>query len=115
MAEDAGVGILGSELLQQLVEGVLLGLGTGIGSAASVIQTTFIDNAKGTVVVVAGMDALDALGQQRYDIAIATDIIVVRALAVLGYAAGYQVLDTERAVAPVSHAVDDEQLDGVMF
>ena len=79
---------------------------------AVLIKTTFIDNAKRTVVVVTGMNALDGLGQQRNDIAIAADIIVVRTLAILGLAAGNEVLDTEGLVALVGHAVDHEELNG---
>ena len=115
VADDAGIRILGSEFLQQLVKGVLLGLGASIGRLAVLIKTTLIDNAQGTVVVVTGMNALDCLGQQRNDIAIATDIIVVRTLAILGLAAGNEVLDTERTVARVCHAVDDEELNGFQW
>ena len=60
----------------------------------------------------AGMDALDGLGQQGDDIAIAADIIMVRALTILGLAAGDEVLDTEWLVAAVGHAVDDEEFNG---
>ncbi len=77
MAEDAGIGVLGGEGLQQLVEGVLLSLGASVGRMAVLIKTALIDYAQRTVVVMAGMDALDGLGQQRDDIAIATDIVMV--------------------------------------
>lgn len=115
VADDAGRGILGSELLQQLIERVLLGLGTGIGRMTMLIETALIDDAKGTVVVVAGMDALDSLWQQGYDIAIAAYIVVVTALAVLGLATGNEVLHTERPVALVGHAVDDDELDRLQW
>lgn len=78
---------------------------------AVLIKTTFIDNAKRTVVVVTGMNALDGLWQQGNDVTIAADIIMVRTLAILGLATGNQVLDTERTVARVCHAVDDEELN----
>ena len=77
MPEDAGIRVLGGEFLQQLVEGVLLGLSTGVGSNTVLIKAALIDNAQRTVVVMAGMDALDAFGQQGDDITIATDIIMV--------------------------------------
>ncbi len=115
VADDAGCGVLGSELLQQLIERVLLGLGTGIGRMTMLIETTLIDNAKGTVVVVAGMDALDSLRQQGYDSAIAAYIVVIATLAVLGLATGNEVLHAERAVALVGHAVDDEKLDRLQW
>ena len=37
VAEDAGIGVLGGEGLQQLVEGVLLGLGASVGRMAVLI------------------------------------------------------------------------------
>ena len=61
VAEDAGSGILSCEFFQQLVERVLLGLSAGVGSFAVLIKTALIHDAQRTVVVVAGMDALDGL------------------------------------------------------
>ena len=110
MAEDAGIGILRSQFLQQLVERMLLGFSAGVGFASLFIQAALIHDTQATVVVVAGMNALDGLGQQGDDVAIATHVVVVRALAVLGLTAGYQVLDAERAVALVAHTVDYQEL-----
>lgn len=59
VTEDAGIGIILSQIFQKLIEGVLLGLCSSIVCMAVLVKTTFIDNAKGTVVVVAGMNALD--------------------------------------------------------
>jgi len=115
MTNDAGFGVLGGEFLQQLVERVLLGLGAGVFCNASCIQTTLIHNTEGTVVVVAGMNALNALWQQGDDTAIIADIVVVRALAILGFAAGNEVFHTERSVAGVGDTVDDDELDCRMF
>lgn len=112
MAEDAGIGVLGGEDLQQLVEGVLLGLGASVGRMAVLIKTALIDYAQRTVVVMAGMDALYGLGQQRDDIAIAADIVVIGTLAIFSLATGNEVLDTEGLVAAVGHAVDDEEFNG---
>lgn len=80
----------------------------GVVRAAFLVQTAFIDDSKRTVVVVSGMDTLDVLGQQRNDIAIAADIVVVGALAVLGLATGNQVFNAERAVALGCCAMDYE-------
>ena len=112
MAEDAGIGVLGGEGLQQLVEGVLLGLGASVGRMAILIKTALIDDAQRTVVVMAGMDALDGLGQQGDDITIAADIVMVRALTILGLAAGDEVLDTEGAIALCRCTVNDEEFNG---
>ena len=108
MTNDAGIGILGGEFFQQLVEGVFLGFGTCVTGTSFLVQPAFIDDAKGTVVVVPGMDALNVLRQQWNDIAIASHIVVVAALAVLGHAAGNQVFHAERPVALVGDAVDHE-------
>ena len=51
VAEDAGIGVVTSEIFQQLVEGVLLGLGAGVGWMALLIKASLIDNAKGAPVV----------------------------------------------------------------
>ena len=112
MADDAGIGVFLGEGLKKRPEGGLLSWRPGVGRLTSFIHTTFIHNPEGAVVVVAGMNALDGLGQQRNDIAIAADIIVVRTLTILGIAAGNEVLDTEGLVALVGHAVDHEELNG---
>ena len=60
------------------------------------------------MVVVLGMNALDRLRQKRNDIAVASDIVVVAALAVLGFAASNQVFYAERSVALIGDTVDDQ-------
>ena len=107
VAEDAGVRIIISEILQQLIEGMFLSNSTRVVSMAVLVQATFVDNAEGTVVVVTGMNALDILRQERNDIAVETDVIVVAALAILGFAAGNQIFNAEGAVAFGGGAVND--------
>ena len=58
-----------------------------------------------------GMDALDTLRQQGNDTAIVADIVVIGALAILGFAAGNEVLNAERHVAGVGYAVDYYEFD----
>ena len=111
MPNDAGIGVLGGELLQEFVEGVLLGLRAGVGSLAVLVEATLIDNTQRAGVVMAGMDALDGLWQQGDDAAIVADVVVVGALTVLGLAAGDEVLDAKGLVTGVGHAVDDDELD----
>ena len=115
MTDDASIGVLDGEFFQQLVKSVLLSFGTSVGGMAVLIESSLIDNAEGAVVVVSGMDALDALGQQRNNISVTTDIVVVTTLTIFGHAAGNEILHAEGTVALVGHAVDDEQLHGVMF
>lgn len=109
MTHDAGIGVLCRKILQQLIKGVLLGLSTGVIGTSLLIKTAFIDNAKGTVVVVPGMHALDTFRQQRDYIAITADIIVVTALAVFGLTAGNEVLHTERTVAFAGRTVNNQE------
>ena len=113
MAEDAGIRIIMDECFQQLVEGMFLLLSTCVGRLAVFIQTSFIDYAKGTTVIAPGMDTLNRLGQQGDNSPVITDIVVVAALTVLGFAASYQFLNAEGLVAPVGHTVDDNVLNGL--
>ena len=101
VTEDASIRVVGCEFLQQLIQGVLLGLGTGVGRMAVLVETSLIDDAKGAPVVAFYMDALDRLGQERDDTAIVTDIVVVGHLAVFLLSAVDQGFDTEGSVAAV--------------
>ena len=112
VAKDASLRIVLSEGFQQLVEGMLLSLGAGIVRSSSLIQATLIDDAKGTMVVVSGMNTLDTLGQQRDDIAAASDIVVIAALAEFSFAAGYQFLHAEGLIASCSRTMYNEQFYG---
>ena len=88
---------------------MLLFLGTCVGRHAVLVQTALIHDAEATVVVVAGMYALHAFWQQWNHVAVAAHVVVVRALAVLGLAAGNQVLNAEWAIALCGGAVDDQE------
>ena len=44
VAEDTGFGVVFMEILEELVEGMLLGLGTGVVRTSFLVQTTFIDD-----------------------------------------------------------------------
>jgi hypothetical protein len=63
VAEDAGFWVLSGERLEQFVHRVLLDFCTRVGSLASLIEASFVDDTQGTVVVVAGMYTLDGLWQ----------------------------------------------------
>ena len=111
MTEDAGSGVVEGEGFQQLVEGVLLGFGAGVGWFAVGIKTAFIDYTEGTVVVALDMNALDALGQEGNDAAIVTHIVVVRDLTETLETCVDEALDAEGTGTLVGYAVDDEVLD----
>ena len=115
MTQNAGFGILSGEFLQQLIQCVFLGFGARVFGFAFRIQTAFIHDTEGTVVVVAGMHTLDGLWQEWDDTAIVAHVVVIRALAVLGLAAGYQVLHAERPVTGVGHTVHDQHFHIVML
>ncbi len=101
MAEDASIRVVGCEGLQELVESVLLGLGAGVGRMTMLIETSLVDDAKGTPVVAFDMDALDGLRQERYDTAIVADIVVVGHLAVFLLSAVDQGFHAEGAGAAI--------------
>jgi hypothetical protein len=77
------------------------------------IQTSFIDYAKGTAVIALGMDSLNRLRQQGDNCPVITDIVVIAALTVLFYATVNQLFHTEGLVAPVSHTVNNNVLNGL--
>ena len=110
VTHDTGRGIFGLEFLEELEHRVLLSFSAGVFRLAILIQTTFIADAKGAMVVVSGVGALHCLWQQRDDVAIAQDVVVIRALSVLGLAGSDEGFNAERAVAFRCTAVDDEQL-----
>ena len=110
VTEDAGIRIVGSEGLQEIVECELLGLGTSVGRMAVLVKASLVDDAKGAPVVAFDMDALDALRQERDDTAIVADIVVVGHLTVFLLSAVDQGFDTEGSVAAAGHAVHDEIL-----
>ena len=113
VAEDAGCWIIAGEGFQQLVEGMFLLLGTSVGWHAVFIQTSFIDYAKGTTVIALGMDTLNRLWQQGDNCPVITNIVVVATLPVLVNTTFYQFFHAEGLVAPVSHAVNDDVLNGL--
>ena len=110
VTEDASIRVVGCEFLQQLIQGVLLGLGTGVGRMTVLVETSLIDDAKGTPVVTLHMDALDALREQGDDVAIASHVPVIGHLTPLLLSTVNQRFHAEGAVAAVSHAVHDEIL-----
>ena len=89
---------------------MLLQLGAGVGSFALLVETAFVANGDGTVVVAYGMDALDTLGQNGDDCAVALNIIVVRGLAEALVAAVNEAGNCKRLVAAGTGAVKHDVL-----
>ena len=107
---DAGLWIIAVELFQKLEEGVLLQLGAGVSCFASLVETAFVADGDGAVVVAYGMNTLDALGQYWNDIAIALDVPVVRGLAEAILAGFNEAVDRQRLVAAAAGAVNHDVL-----
>ena len=111
MAQDAGIGIVLVEGLQQFVETVLLEFGAGVARLADGIEAALIADGQRTVVEADGMDALDGLGEDGNDSAVAPHIVVIGGLPEAGHASGNETLDGEGTIAATAGAVDDEELD----
>ena len=86
MADDLGIGIVLLEVFQQEEDGGFLGLGAGVGGAAFLIETTFVADADGVLVVVFDVSAGDPLRAAFVVFAVAGDVPVVAA--VVGVAFG---------------------------
>ena len=110
MTKDLGIGVIGLQSTKQGDEGVLLGLSAGVGGMAEIIEASLVDDTKGAPVVAFDMDALDALGEQGDDVAIATDVPMVGYLAPLLLACVNQGFHAEGLVAAIGYAVHDEIL-----
>ena len=80
MAHDAGVGILLGQIFQEFVHRMFLGFGTGVGGVAFSVNTSFVADASRTVVIVSGVGATCRLWQQGNDVAIHTDIVMIRVI-----------------------------------
>lgn len=109
MADDAGLGVLDGQILQQVKHGLLLGLGASVGFFAVGIETALIADTERAAVVVAGMSPADVLGENGYYLAIQTDVVVVGGLAEAADACGNQGFDAERACDLGRTAVNDQE------
>ena len=96
VADDAGVGVFDPQIFQQLEHGSFLGLGPGVIGMAFGIEASFIADADGAAVVVAGMGPTDVLREDWYDLAIHTDVVVIGGLAEATHTGRNQGFDTER-------------------
>ena len=88
---------------------MFLGFGAGIIILASGIDTALVTDANRTVVVVSGVGAACRFWQKGDDIAIHTDVIVIRNLTVFRLACCNQVLHTVWAVAARGGAVYNQK------
>ena len=89
---------------------MLLQLGAGVGSFALLVEAAFVTYCYRAVVVAYGMDALDTLGQNGDDGAVALNVIVVRGLAEALVAGINEAFNCKRLVAAGTGAVKHEVL-----
>jgi hypothetical protein len=73
---DAGIWIFRPQVFQQRPERSLLHFCTGVSRTPFLVQTSLIDDAEGTVIVITCMNATDCFRKQRYYVAVATNIIM---------------------------------------
>ncbi len=109
MAHDSSLGIFILEILEEFIHGVLLGFRSSILRFAFLIQSAFIADTKRAVVVMPCMNALYRFWQQRDDIAVSHNIIVIRTLAVFCLACSNEGFNAERAVALRGTAMNDQE------
>ena len=115
MADDAGVGVFGCQVFEEGEHRCLLGLGTGIGRTAILVETALVADAERTTVVVTGMGSTDVLGEDRHDGTVATDIIMIGGLAEASDARGNQRFHAEGPVAARGATVNHKEFHGIMF
>ena len=115
VAKDMGLGVLLYELFQERAQRGFLGLGAGVGSNAFFVQATLIGNAQRAVVVVAGMHTLHVLGQQGFDAAVTTDVVMIAHLTETGLARGDELLGAEGKVALRGGAVHNDEFYRFQF
>jgi hypothetical protein len=74
---DASIWIFRPQVFQQRPERSLLHFCTGVSRTPFLVQTSLIDYAEGTVIVIACMNATDSFWKQWYYVTIAANIIMV--------------------------------------
>ena len=89
---------------------MLLQFSAGVGGEALLVETAFVTYCYRAVVVAYGMYALDTLGENRDDCAVALNVIVVRGLAEALVAGIDQTGNCKRLIAAGTGAVKHKVL-----
>ncbi len=79
VADDLGIGIVLLQRAEQREEGLLLGRGAGVGSAATFVEASLVADADGVGIVVAGVGADHLLGTAEVQLSVAGDVVVIAA------------------------------------
>jgi len=110
VAHDLGVGVVDLQGAEQGDEGSALGWGTGVGGTAFLVEASFIADADGVGVVVAGVHADLVLVAGLEDLTVFFDeVMVADAFAVeAGIVAGFEHFNSETLVAAGCRTVKDD-------
>jgi len=110
VAEDLGIGVVLLQGLQQGPQGVLLGLGAGVGRMAVGEQAALIADADRVGVVVAGMGTGEVLVPGLVGLPVSRDVVVVSRESEAGLMAGNERGNGERPVFAGCGAVNDNHI-----
>ena len=88
VTEDDGFGVIDAQRLQQGVQGGFLRCGAGVLGTALGVETSFVADADGVLVVVAGMGAGEVLVAGLIYLAVALNVVVVAGEAEAAVVAG---------------------------
>ena len=99
VAQDLGVGVTAEQLSQQVEHGLLLPWCACVGRVSVLVESAFVADAYGVLVVAFGMCADELFVACLGDVAVTRDIIVVAGEAESFLMAAYECRDGERLVA----------------
>ena len=108
VAEDDGLGVVFAQGAQQGVEGGFLLGGAGVPGAAFLVETAFVADADGVLVVVADVGTGQVLVARLVQLAVAGDVVVVAGEAEAGVVTGYERRHGEGLRLARRRAVDDD-------
>lgn len=111
VAENLGIGVVVFQRLQQGPQGVLLGLGAGVGWMAVGEQTTLIADTDRVGVVVAGMGTDEVLVSGLVGLPVARDVVVIAGEAEAGLMTGNERSDWEGTVFAGRRTVNNNHIN----
>ena len=91
-------------------EGGFLSLSASVGLTTLLIETTFVTNTNGVLIVVACMGTDEILMAGLIDRSITGDVIMIAGEPEAGVVTGNEVLDGEPTVSASGAAVDDDEI-----
>ena len=108
VTEDDGLGVVDAERLEQGVQSGFLRCGAGVLGTALGVETSFVADADGVLVVVAGMGAGEVLVAGLVQLAVALNVVVVAGEAEAAVVAGDERGHGERPVLAGRRAVNND-------